>query len=116
VLLELDRTQMILDRGVYRELVKAAVARTVEDLPARAQERANEQRERKAASNGKRERTPREEADAEHRAQAREFTRRAHNVNLDIGAALLDQLATVDPDSMDVARFFVLCGRPHRTN
>src|SRR5688500_3795640 len=111
VLLELDRTQVILDRGVYRELVKAAVARTVEDLRARAQERASEQRERKSAGGVKRERTPREDADAEHRAQAREFTRRAHAVNLDLGTALLDQLATVDPASMDVARVFVLCGR-----
>jgi ParB/RepB/Spo0J family partition protein len=116
VLLELDRTQVILDRAMYRELVKAAVARTVEDLRARAQERANEQRERNAANGGKRARTPREETDAEHRAQAREFTRRAHAVNLDLGAALLDRLATVDPDSMDVARFLALCGRPHRTN
>src|SRR5688500_13866968 len=104
VLLELDRTQVILDRGVYRELVKAAVARTVEELRARAQERASEQRERTSAVT-KRERTPREDADAEHRAQAREFTRRAHAVNLDLGAALLDRLATVDPASMDVARF-----------
>jgi ParB/RepB/Spo0J family partition protein len=114
VLLELDRTQVILDRGVYRELVKAAVARTVEDLRARATERASEQRERKTAS--RRERTPREETDAEHRAQQREFTRRAHNVNLDLGAALLDGLATVDPDNMDVARFYCLCRRPHRAN
>src|SRR3954470_18669797 len=106
VLLELERTQVILDRGVYRELVKAAVARTVEDLRARAAERATERRERKAASSGKRGRTPREEADVEHRAQAREFTRRAHNVNLDLGAALLDGLAAVDPASIDVARFF----------
>jgi ParB/RepB/Spo0J family partition protein len=106
VLLELDRTQVILDRGVYRELVKTAVARTVEDLRARAAERATEQRERKAASAGKRERTPREDADVEHRAQAREFTRRAHNVNLDLGTALLDGLAAVDPASIDVARFF----------
>jgi hypothetical protein len=45
VLLELDRTRVILDRGVYRELVKAAVARTVEELRARGQERASEQRE-----------------------------------------------------------------------
>jgi hypothetical protein len=116
VLLELGRTQVILDRGVYRELVKAAVASTVEDLRTRALERASEQRERKSASGGGRERTPREEADAEHRAQTREFTRRAHLVNLDLGAALLDQLATVDPASMDVARFFVLCGRPHSAN
>jgi ParB/RepB/Spo0J family partition protein len=106
VLLELDRTQVILDRGVYRELVKTAVARTAEDLRARAAARATEQRERKAAGAGKRERTPREEADVEHRAQAREFTRRAHNVNLDLGAALLDGLAAVDPADINVAQFF----------
>jgi hypothetical protein len=106
VLLELDRTQVILDRGVYRELVKSAVARTVEDLRARSAARATEQRERKAAGAGQRERTPREQADVEHRAQAREFTRRAHNVNLDLGVALLDGLAAVDPADMDIARFF----------
>jgi hypothetical protein len=107
VLLELDeRTQVILDRGVYRELVKAAVARTVEDLRARVAARATEQRERKATAAGKRERTPRDEADVELRAQAREFTRRAHNVNLDLGTALLDRLAAVDPADIDVARFF----------
>jgi hypothetical protein len=54
--------------------------------------------------------------DAEHRAQQREFARRAHAVNLDVGAALLGGLSTIEPASMDVARFFVLCGRPHRTN
>jgi ParB/RepB/Spo0J family partition protein len=106
VLLELDRTQVILDRGVYRELDKTALARTVEDLRARAATRATEQRERKAAGVGKRECTPREEADVEHRAQTREFTRRAHNVNLDLGTALIDGLAAVDPADMDVARFF----------
>ena len=106
VLLELDSTRVILDRGVYRELVKAAVARTVEELRARANERASEQRERKRASGATRERSPREDADAEHRAQAREFSRRAHAANLDLGAALLDGLATVDPASMNVARLF----------
>jgi ParB/RepB/Spo0J family partition protein len=104
VLLKLDRTQLILDRGLYRELVKAAVARTVEELRARTHARAREQRERKAAA-ASREPTPREQADTEDRAQEREFARRAHNVNLDLGAALLDKLATVDPASMDVARF-----------
>jgi hypothetical protein len=48
------------------------------------------------------------EAHAEHRAKQREFTRRAHNVNLDLGAVLFDGLATVDPDSMDGPRFRLL--------
>ena len=42
--------------------------------------------------------------------------RQAHGTNLDLGAALLTELATVAPDDMDVARFFALCGRPHRAN
>ena len=105
VLLELGRTQLVLDRGVYRELVKTAVARTVEELRSRKQAKAEE---KTASRSPRRERTPREELDAEHRAQAREFAARAHGVNLDLGAALLDQVATVDPASIDVARFFAL--------
>ena len=68
VLLELDRTQVILDRGVYRELVKAAVARTVEELrgprdrarqrAARAQGRQRRQAGAHAARGGRR-RAPR---------------------------------------------------------
>jgi ParB/RepB/Spo0J family partition protein len=106
VLLELGRTQVVLDRGIYRELVKAAIARTLEDMRARAQARESERRDRKTSSSAARERSPREHATAESRAQEREFARRAHSVNLDLGAALLDQLATVDPESMDVARFY----------
>jgi hypothetical protein len=105
VLLELGRFAFVLDRAVYRELVKAAVARTVEELRARSRGRADERRERKSAGS-RRERTAREQADAEHRAQQREFARRAHAVNIDLGAALLDGLATVDPSRLDVARFF----------
>jgi ParB/RepB/Spo0J family partition protein len=102
VLLELGRTRVILDRAVYRELVKAAIARTVDILRAQAQERSS----RRASTRNARERTPREEADAGYRASTREHARRAHAVNLDLGAALLDQLATVDPANVDVARFF----------
>ena len=106
VLLELGRTVVILDRGLYRELVKAAIKRTTDELRERAQARIAEQRERKAARGDRRERTASEQAEAEHRAQERESARRAHGVNLDLGAALLDRLATVDPASMDVARFY----------
>jgi ParB/RepB/Spo0J family partition protein len=52
------------------------------------------------------ERTPREELDTEHRATLREITRQAHGTNLDLGAALLTQLASVEADDIDVARFF----------
>ncbi len=44
--------------------------------------------------------------DSEHRTSVRQLTGRAHGTNLDLGAALLQKLASVDPADMDVARFF----------
>jgi len=111
VLIEFDSGPAIIcDREVYRELCKQAVARTLADVKARVAE--NAKAKRSAAS--KRERTPREELDVEHRANLREITRQAHGTNLDLGSALLTQLASVDPESMDVARFFALCRHRHR--
>jgi hypothetical protein len=55
-------------------------------------------------------------AKRERDAQLRKLTDHAHGANLDVGHALIHNLTTVDPSDMDVARFFVLCGRPHRTN
>jgi hypothetical protein len=55
-------------------------------------------------------------AKRERDAQLRELTDQAHGANLDLGHALLHNLTSVDPADIDVARFFVLCGRPHRTN
>jgi hypothetical protein len=43
----------------------------------------------------------------EHGRQMRQFAAQAHGVNLDLGWALRNELATVDPDDMTVARFFV---------
>lgn len=93
---------IVTDRGVYRELAKQAIARTVEDLRDRAAAKAKD----RPTSEGGRERTPRQELDVEHRATVRELTRQAHGTNLDLGAALLHDLATVAPDDLDVARFF----------
>jgi ParB/RepB/Spo0J family partition protein len=113
VLLELDRsTPIICDRPLYRELCKQAIARTAEDLKARVANKATGKR----AGAGAHERTPRDELDSEHRATLREITRQAHGTNLDLGAALLTQLATVPADDMDVARFFALCRCRHRAN
>jgi hypothetical protein len=56
------------------------------------------------------------EANRERDRQLRELGDQAHGVNLDLGAGLLTGLSTVDPQSMDVARFFVLCRPRHRTN
>jgi ParB/RepB/Spo0J family partition protein len=103
VLIELERsTPIICDRPLFRELCKQAIARTAEDLRARVADKATGKR----VGAGARERTPREQLDSEHRANVREITRQAHGTNLDLGTALLTQLATVPADDMDVARFF----------
>jgi len=113
VLIEIERSAPIIcDRGLYRELCKQAIARTVDELAAKVAAEGTGARDASA----KPERTPREELDVEHRANLRELSRQAHGVNLDLGAALLNDLAIVAPDDIDVARFFALCGRPHRTN
>jgi hypothetical protein len=104
VLLELGRAPIVVDRGVYRELAKTAITRTVDELRARAAEKASE---KTAARRDQRpERTPLEDLETEHRAAGRDFARQAHATNLDLGAALLDRLGTVDPTDMTVARFF----------
>ena len=105
VLIELEHaTPIITDRALYRELVKQAIERTLQELTAsKARESADRERRQ---GNGEQERTPQEKLEAEHRAAYREFTRQAHGTNLDLGAALLQKLAAVDPDDMDVARFF----------
>ena len=105
VLIELDGSAPIVtDRALYRELAKQAITRTVEELRERAAAKASGKRTGAAT----RERTPRDELDAEHRASVRELTRQAHATNLDLGTALLTELATVAPDDIDVARFFAL--------
>ena len=93
---------IITDLAVYRELAKQAITRTVEELRGRAAAKAQGKR----AGSPKRERTPREELDVEHRAALRDLTRQAHGTNLDLGAGLLNDLAAVAPEDMDVARFF----------
>ena len=66
----------------------------------------SEQTTAKAAAQGKQQRSPQAKLDAEHRATVRSLQARAHGTNLDLGAALLQKLAVVDPADMDVARFF----------
>ena len=100
---------------MYRELVKQAIARTVEELEVKVAERAAERK----ASRGRSADQPADpvaDARREEQRQLRELSEQAHGVNLDLGAGLLTGLATVDPSDMDVARFFVLCRRRHRTN
>jgi hypothetical protein len=105
VLIELDGSAPIItDRPLYRQLAKQAIKRTVEQLRERAVAKASGKR----ANSANRERTPRDELDTEHRANMRDLTRQAHATNLDLGSALLTELATVAPDDIHVARFFAL--------
>jgi hypothetical protein len=114
VLIEFERGRpVIVDRSMYRELVKAAIRRTHDELQTKATAAAQE---KKAARSGKAPADPLTTAKRERDAQLRELTDQAHGANLDLGIALMHGLATVDPGDIDVARFFILCRRPHRTN
>jgi hypothetical protein len=98
---------------MYRELVKGAIKRTHDDLQSKAAAAAQE---KKAARSSKTPVDPLTAAKRERDAQLRELTDQAHGANLDLGVALINGLAAVDPDDIDVARFFALCGCPHRAN
>jgi hypothetical protein len=105
VLIELERTvPIITDRHLYRELCKQAIKRTTEELRARAAEVAEERKQARAAG---RPNDPEAEARREHGRRMRQLAEQAHGANADLGRALMNGLATVDPASMDVARLMV---------
>jgi len=114
VLIEFERGRpIIVDRTLYRELVKGAIKRTHDDLEAKAATAAKEKKTARASTQPA---NPMTVAKRERDAQLRELSEQAHGANLDLGHALVHNLAAVDPGDIDVARFFVLCGCPHRTN
>ncbi len=113
VLIEFERGRpIIVDRSLYRELVKAAIKWTHDDLQAKAVAAVQE---KKTARSGKAPADPLTAAKRERDAQLRELTDQAHGANLDLGVALIHNLAAVDPGDLDVARFFVyaLLGADH---
>ena len=116
VLIEFEHgSPIVTDRKLYRELVKQALARSVDeyrDKAAAAREAKKTQRKTAGAKLA----DPLAEAKRTHREAIRELADQAHGVNLDLGAALINGLSRVDPNDIDVARFFVLWGCPHRTN
>jgi len=109
VVIEFDRSApIIVDRSLYRELVKAAITRRVSELQAKVTARAQERKAARQSQNGAG--APADlaaEGDREHRGRLREFSDQAHGVNLDVGAGLLTGLSAVDPADVTVARFFV---------
>jgi hypothetical protein len=96
---------LIVDRSLYRELVKQAIARTVSELEAAV---AEQETERQASRNTTRSEPtdPLAEAERDERRQLRVCGEQAHGVNLDVGTSLLTGLSAVDPADMTVARFF----------
>jgi ParB/RepB/Spo0J family partition protein len=105
VLIEFEHSAPIItDRGLYRELAKQAIKSTLEEQ--RAAKKAGDTDRSSRHAHGKQERSPNEMIETEHRATLRSLKARAHGTNLDLGAALLQKLAVVDPGDIDVARFF----------
>ena len=114
-MIELDHsTPIIVDRPLYRELAKGAVKRTVEELREQAERAKTERKQSASRRNGSQPEDPAEDARREHGRRVRELAEQAHGANLDLGWALMNNLATVDPGDTTVAEFFELCGCPHR--
>jgi len=107
VLIEFEHGRPIIsDRPLYRELTKAAITSTLDELKAKTAAAAADKQQ------GRKQRRDQPidplAAAARERDQAlRELTDQAHGANLDLGHALLDGLSVVDPADLSVARFFV---------
>ena len=103
---------IIVDRSLYRELVKAAITRTHGDLEAKAAAAAEHKKTQRTAGPAA---DPVAVAKRERDAQLRELADQAHGANADLGTALISHLAAVDPADLTVARFFVyaLLGADH---
>lgn len=111
VLLEYgEENPVVTDLTVYQDLCHTAIAAGVEALKQQAAERSQEEESifgtpaKKDKPAHEDERTTQEK---KHRAQMRQLAATAHNANLDLGDSLRNGLTVVDPDDINVARFFV---------
>ena len=113
VLIEFEHGRpIIVDRPLYRELVKGAIKRTHDDVQTKAAAAA---KENKTARGAKAPADPVTVAKRDRDAQLRTLADQAHGANLDLGVSLMHNLAVVDPTDPDVARFLVyaLLGADH---
>jgi hypothetical protein len=102
VVIEFERGwPLIVDRSLYRELAKQAIARTVTELETRLAERAAEKSAQRHAT-AELPADPGAHARREAQRAVREIAETAHGVNLDLGAGLLTGLSTVDPADIAV--------------
>jgi ParB/RepB/Spo0J family partition protein len=119
VLLETDRGAFITDRAAMKQLMEdAALAYLPAVRQLQEQRKADKAEAKKAEREAKRAAPPDPyaELDPDHKRKQRDHAVQARPANLALGDRLLRQAAVVDPASLDVAKLFVLCRRPHRTN
>ena len=108
VVIEFERSApIIVDRSLYRELVKSAITCTVAKLESKIAAREHDRKTARQSQKTSAPADPEKQAEREHRGRMRELSEQAHGVNLDVGAELLKGLSTVDPADITVARFFV---------
>jgi ParB/RepB/Spo0J family partition protein len=108
VLIEIDHsTPIIVDRPLCRELAKGAIKHTVEELREQSERAKAERKQAASRRNSSQPEDPVEDARCDHSRRVRELAEQAHGANLDLGWALMNNLATVDPADMSVAKFFV---------
>jgi hypothetical protein len=106
VLIEGGGAPVIVDRPLYRELCKQALARTVGELREQAAHAERQRAAQKALDLTAKAVDPAAELNRAHRRRMRQFAAQAHGINIDLGWALRKGLGSVDPSDMAVARFF----------
>jgi ParB/RepB/Spo0J family partition protein len=111
VLLEYgEETPVVTNLAVYQDLCRTAIAAGVEALKQQAAERTQEGESIFDATTKTEKPDPDDERttlEKKHRAEIRQLAATAHSANLDLGNTLRSGLTTVDPDDINVARFFV---------
>jgi ParB/RepB/Spo0J family partition protein len=108
VLIESDRSPVIVYRPLYRELAKQALTRTLQEFREQGARLAEERKTSKRSGGTAGDPVNRAaELKREHGREMRQFAELAHGVNLDLGWALRNELSVVDPTDINVARLFV---------
>lgn len=109
-----DEEPLVTDFVLYQDLCRTAIASGLAEIKRQVAERGEAKKATPTAQDKPAD--PIAELAIAHRRDLRALAATAHAANLDLGDSLRDGLSVVDPSDMTVARFFVLCGHPHRTN
>jgi len=102
VTIEFERgAPLMVDRKLYRELVKQAIARGVSELEQKVKQRDAERKQSRSHAT-EASADPVKDAERDRRRQRRELADQAHGANLDLGTELLNGLSIVDPADISV--------------